>query len=290
MSKLVPSIPHSDNNDKKDLIIPAFQFVLNMVLDAIPEQVKQQSKETQTEPTTSLCNNPGGEPPTPEAVTIREQLAKHFISSHNCQPGKRCNIIPRLKQFGSDKNHAKSNNRRCDKGSRPNTTYSMSQYCPLCYTIINNGIANHIDQCIRNNTHNTILCIFCSLQINTGEVQSHLCSHASMVPRLRGKQSLPNQSNCNDIAERIMILIATSIPRGQLGSIMNEWLHAIFCIDQCSSCNTISLAFSQLTQHTFNSAILTDHYCSCMPLYHYILRSHVIACNKINCPLEDCKY
>ena len=280
----------SGSSDNKDLITPAFQFVLNMVLEAIPDKITKQSKETQTEPSISSSDNPNGDLQTSEAVTIREQIAKHFISFHFCQPGKRCNIIPRLKQFGSNKNHTRTGNRRCERSLSPSITTSPTQYCSLCYMLINDDPANHIDQCIKNNSYSTISCVFCSIQVSTDDIKTHLCSHANLTPRLRGKQSLPNQSYCNDLAERLMLLLSIAITRGQLANILSEWLHAIFCDTQCTSCTTVSQALYRLTQHTFNSAILTDHYCSCIPIYHFILRSHTMACNKSNCPLETCRY
>ena len=186
--------PPGNSNNSKNLIPPAFQFVLNMVLEAIPDQTTKLSKETQTEPSIPSLDNPSEDFQTSEAVPVREQVALHFMSLHNCQPGKRCNIISKLKQFGNNKDHAKTGIRRCERSLKPSIATSTTQYCSLCYTMIYNH-ADHIDQCIRNNAYGTIPCFLCSLQISSDEIKSHLCSHANLIPRLRGKQSLPNQSH-----------------------------------------------------------------------------------------------
>ena len=259
------------------------------------ETVQTASKQTQTESPWDSPDNPTQAELVyhlrAEKSQIREQIAKHFINLHNCSKiTKRCATINRLQQFWEDETPRKANSRQCYKGQNTKVIPTTIEYCPLCSTLINQTNITHLASCIQNNIQTIASCMFCNSLIKPNNIKTHLASHSYMLQELRAPYSVQNQTDCKTIAERAFILIeVSSRQQQQLEILMNEWLHATFCGTHCTTCNTVSSTLSELSRHTFNTSLNTDHYCICMPLYHYILRHHIITCNIISCPLTECR-
>ena len=222
---------------------------------------------------------------------IREQIATHFINLHNCSRlAKRCATIGRLQLFWEDKTPRKTNPRQCYKGQNTKLIPTTIQYCPICNTMIDQTNLNHLALCIQNNIQTLVSCMFCNIQIKTDDIKTHLASHSCMLQELRAPYSVQNQTECKRIAEQTFILIQiSSRQQQQLVTLMNEWLHATFCSTHCTTCNTVSYALNELSRHTLDASLNTDHYCICMPLYHYTLRHHIITCSTTGCPLIECR-
>ena len=281
----------------RELITFLFNALLTRILDTLPDQepetILTATKQTQTNPPENTSASPHPSDIVhhlrAEKDQIRELLAKHFINLHSCSPSKRCTTINQLRHFWADTKPRITPRGKCYKGQNSKLIPSTIERCPICNVTINQTNINHLIQCIEANPQ-SLICIFCEVQIKPGEIKSHLSSHSYMLQNLRGPHSAEIQDQCKNIAVRSLTLINVSINKNRLGDLMNEWLHATFCSTHCVACNSVSSTLNQLSQHTLEASVNTDHYCIGMPIYHYILRGHIIACeDALSCPLPECQ-